>query len=141
MVANYEKPPAPGDPRATEAWALTQAAVRLTRAMDSGDEREMKAALRLNWQLWTIIQSELLSPNSTVPDDIRSNVLSLSNFIDKHTMEILRAPKPDALQVLININRELAGGLRDAPAGADADTPAQETPDGTQTPPEGGVTA
>ncbi len=137
MVAKYETPPSPGNPTATEAWALTQAAVRLSRARDSGNLEEIQAALRLNWQLWTIFQSELLSANSTVPDEVRSNVLSLSNFVDKHTLQILREPKPQNLDVLITINRELAAGLREALGGT-------ATPDGAPPPPtpdEGGITA
>ncbi len=111
--------------------------MRLSRARDSGDAEEIQSALRLNWQLWTIFQSELLSPNSTVPDDVRGNVLSLSNFVDKHTLEILRQPKPRNIDVLITINRELAAGLREA-AGEDAPTEAGPPTD-SQT--DGGITA
>ncbi|CCQ74174.1 flagellar biosynthesis regulator FlaF [Magnetospira sp. QH-2] len=118
LVASYEKAPTPGNPQATEAWALAQAGIRLTRAKESGSIEDMQAALRLNWQLWTIFQSELLSPNCTVPDDVRSSVLSLANFVDKHTLEIMPSPTKEKIDVLININRELSGGLNAGLEGA-----------------------
>ncbi|MDX9861804.1 MAG: flagellar biosynthesis regulator FlaF [Rhodospirillales bacterium] len=80
-------------------------------AQQNNDIEAMLAAARLNWQLWTIIQSELLSVDCPVPADIRQNVLSLANFIDKHTVGFIGAPEARKLDVLISINRELAGGL------------------------------
>lgn len=71
----------------------------------------MRDAARLNWRLWTIIQSELLDPASPVPLDIRNNVLSLARFVDAQTVDFLGDPAPAKLDVLIAINRELAAGL------------------------------
>lgn len=94
-------------------------------AQESNDTEAMLSAVRLNWQLWTIIQSELLSPDCPVPLDIRQNVLSLANFIDKHTVGFIGQPVPAKLNVLVSINRELAGGLYAHP---DADEPTAEAP-------------
>lgn len=77
----------------------------------------MLEAVRTNWRLWTILQAELLDPECQLPDDVRGNVLSLAQFIDKHTVDIIAEPKPEKLDVLIAINRELAGGLFTTPAG------------------------
>ena len=95
-------------------------------AQQADDLEAMLAAVRLNWQLWTIIQSELLSPDCPVPPDIRQNVLSLANFIDKHTVGLLGAPEARKLNVLISINRELAGGLYSAVPDRAAAEPARE---------------
>jgi len=111
LVNKYNVPPLEGNPRVTEAWALTQAALKMKAAQQNNDIEAMLAAARLNWQLWTIIQSELLSVDCPVPADIRQNVLSLANFIDKHTVGFIGAPEARKLDVLISINRELAGGL------------------------------
>lgn len=94
-----------------EAWALTQAALRILKAKEANDIEMMNSAVNLNWQLWTIIQAELMSPECPLQADIRANVLSLSNFIDKHTVGFLADPEPGKLEILISINRELAGGL------------------------------
>jgi flagellar protein FlaF len=123
LPKGYATAPLPGNPREVEAWALVQAALRLKDARDTNNTEAMLAAVRLNWQLWTIIQSELLAPDCPVPADIRGNVLSLSAFIDKRSVDFIADPQPKKLDILININRELAGGLYAKPQeGATAGT-------------------
>ena len=110
-------PTAAADPRQIEGWALTETAVRMKAAQRQPvDEAALLQAVRLNWRLWTIFQASLLEPDCPVPVDIRNNILSLSNFIDKHTASIIGNPEPSKLDVLIRINRELAGGLMTVPA-------------------------
>lgn len=99
------------------------------KAKEANDSEMMIAAVRLNWQLWTIIQSELLAPDCPVPTEIRENVLSLSNFIDKHTVSFISEPESGKLGILISINRELAGGLYETPE-QDAET--SESPGGAE---------
>lgn len=118
LVKNYSTPPLPGNPRAVEAWGLTQAAIRMKDAQDTNDREAILAAVRLNWQLWTIIQAELLSPECTTPIGLRTNALSLAKFIDKHTVDIIGGPEAKKLEILITINRELAGGLYETPSEA-----------------------
>ncbi len=84
-------------------------------AREANDREEMLSAVRVNWRLWTIIQAELLDPQCTVPMDVRTNVLSLAQFVDKHSVEVIGKPAPEQLDVLISINRELAGGLYTTP--------------------------
>ena len=50
-----------------------------------------------------------------MPADVRSNLLSLSNFIDKRTVELLGDPKGEKAKVLININRNIGAGLMGNP--------------------------
>ena len=71
----------------------------------------MKQALRLNWRLWTIFQAELLDETSAVPDEIRINMLTLCQFVDKKTVQILAKISADAMVPLIDINRNIAAGL------------------------------
>ena len=49
---------------------------------------------------------------SDLPRGLRENIANLGIFVMKQTLEIQAAPKPEKLTVLININRELAAGLR-----------------------------
>lgn len=111
----YNRVPEPGTPRNTEAWALTQAALRMKAAQDTSNPDEMIAAIRLNWRLWTIFQADLLEPDCPLPEEIRVNVLNLANFVDTQTVTFLSAPQPSALNALININRQLAAGLYTEP--------------------------
>jgi flagellar protein FlaF len=101
-----------GSPRETEGRALMEAARRLSKAKDNpGDTSALIDTVRLNWRLWTIFQSDLSEPETDLPPELRSNMLTLCNFVDKRTVEILSDPKPQSLDVLININRNIAAGL------------------------------
>ena len=101
-----------GSPRETEGRALMEAARRLSIAKDNpGDETALIDTVRLNWRLWTIFQSEASEADSDLPNDLRSNLLTLCNYVDKRTVEILANPSAGLLDVLININRNIATGL------------------------------
>ncbi len=109
-------PSADSDPRQIECWAFTETALRMMRAQASPEDTEgLLTATRLNWRLWTIIQSNLVNPEAAIPDEIRLNLLSLSNFIDRRSAEIISAPEPAKLDILIRINQQLAGGLMAQP--------------------------
>ena len=143
QVKKYERRPQGGNPAQSEAWALIEAAKRMAVSItyDAGDAKATKdarkAALRLNWRLWTIFQAELTTERSDVPEELRINMLTLCKFIDKHTVGALVNPTPESMTVLIEINRNIAAGLAQIPQGADAapDAPAatshpeQPTPD------------
>ncbi|MGE5475836.1 MAG: flagellar biosynthesis regulator FlaF [Bacteroidales bacterium] len=134
----YSNVPMGGDPRQSEAWALTEAARRIADAKDRfGAGPEFLAAVRLNWRLWTIFQAELSSAESQVPDEIRANMLSLCNFVDKTSVDIIADPVVDKANILITINRHIAAGLFSTPSG--------EQSGGVQAPPTssgfGGISA
>lgn len=132
----YNSVPPPGNPRQTEAWALTEAARRINDAGERfGPGPEFLAALRLNWRLWTIFQASLSAADSGVPDEIRGNMLSLANFVDRTTVDLIANPTVEGAAVLININRQIAAGLFSTPTGDGA--PATDVP----SPPTGGLTA
>ena len=120
-IKSYERVPEGGQPAQTEAWALLEAASRMASAIVSGDPAEketkerMKTALRLNWRLWTIFQAELLDEKCQVPQEIRVNMLTLCQFVDKQTVKILAGPTPEIMVPLIDINRNIAAGLMNLP--------------------------
>jgi flagellar biosynthesis activator protein FlaF len=110
-------------PREVEAMAFTKAAVLLEDAKKHVDNiDEYSKALRFNHLLWTIIQADLTEPENELPDEIKANVMSLSIFVDKQTTKALRSSTPTDLDVLININRNLAAGLRSNPEAGEAGT-------------------
>ncbi|MEI7606494.1 MAG: flagellar biosynthesis regulator FlaF [Rhodospirillaceae bacterium] len=105
-------PTASAEPRQVEGWALTETALRMQAAQQEPlDETALLHAARLNWRLWTIFQASLLEPNCPLVPELRNGILSLSNFVDKHTAAFLADPRAEKLDVLIKINHELAGGL------------------------------
>jgi glutamate synthase (NADPH/NADH) large chain len=48
--------------------------------------------------------------------EIKQNIANLAIFIFKRTVELMIDKKPERLGVLININRQIAAGLRERPA-------------------------
>lgn len=104
-----------GKPKNVEAWALIQLAHRLDQACKTPDDQEnIRDTVRLNWRIWTIFQAELSNPESTATKEIRENLLNLSNFIDKRSLEIISTLNDipvEKLDVLININRHIGNGL------------------------------
>ena len=96
--------------------AFTKAAVLLEEAKQkTGNIEEYSKALRFNHLLWTIIQADLTEPENQLPNEIKANVMSLSIFVDKQTTKAMRSSNAADLDVLININRNLAAGLRASP--------------------------
>lgn len=111
----YTNIPSPGNPRETEAWALTEAARRIAESQRRQDEAAFLDAMRLNWRLWTLFQAELAGGDTQLPPQVRQNMLSLCNFVDKTTVEIIADPVPQKADILVAINRQLAAGLFAAP--------------------------
>jgi flagellar protein FlaF len=102
------------NPRELEASLLLDAASRLQTVQKSWDiqNKDLDTALHYNRKLWTFLVSAVTNNENPLPADIRQNVANLGLFVCKHTMAILADPKPENLGTLININRELAAGLR-----------------------------
>lgn len=105
-----QRTPEPGNPARTEAWALLEAARKLSQTKD-GPIDQFRLALRLNWRLWTIFQSSLLEPDCALPNEVRGNLLGLANFIDRHTAQLLAKPDAAVTDALININIQIGEGL------------------------------
>ena len=128
------------NPRETESRALLEAARRLHAVQrQDADIEEYRNALRLNWRLWTIFQSDIAEDSNPLPPEIKRNLLSLSAFIDRHTVTALNKVKPAALQVLIDINRNIAAGLAGQMTDGTRAEPQQAYPTGQQAPAQANV--
>lgn len=101
-------------PREVEAAALIKAAARLQAVRDNWEARagELGDALRFNQKLWTILVTSVTDRNSPVPSEISQNIVNLGLFVFSHTITVQIEPEAAKLGVLVNINRELAAGLR-----------------------------
>jgi flagellar biosynthesis activator protein FlaF len=135
---NYRQPGNQGgSPRETEGRALLEAARRMADALASENPtKDICDAVRLNWRLWTIFQAELSTPGHEMAEALRINMLTLCNFVDKRTVEILASPKPQLVQVLVSINKNVGAGLLTNPnAAAPTATPSAPAADA------GGVSA
>jgi len=106
--------------REIEASVLTKAALMLQHCQNNWDaeDRDLKLeeALKFNQMIWSIFQGELSKPDNPLPKKLREDILSLSLFIDKRVFDVMSFPAPEKLTVIININLNLAAGLRGSPA-------------------------
>ncbi len=106
--------------REIEAAVLTKAANKLKQCQDNWDDpdsrEKLDEALKFNQLLWSIFQSELAKPDHPLPKNLREDVLNLSLFIDKRILEIMAYPSPEKLTAIININLNIAAGLRGSPS-------------------------
>jgi flagellar protein FlaF len=102
------------NPRELEASLLLKAAAQLQAVSDAWDRDRsgLYEALTYNRKLWTIFLSSVTSPDHPLPREVRQNVANLGLFIMNQTLAALAQPQREALAPLININRELAAGLR-----------------------------
>lgn len=102
--------------RDTEAYALSKATIALRECQNNwespGRDQLLERALKLNQRVWSIFQAELTRADNPMPLPIKQNILKLSVFIDKRIIEILAEPKPEALDIIVSINENLAAGLR-----------------------------
>jgi flagellar protein FlaF len=101
-------------PRELEADLLLKAGARLQAVCDTWDSNksDLDAALLFNRKLWTVFLSSVMSAESPLPQEIRQNVANLGTYILSQTMALTSNPRREVVASLININRELAAGLR-----------------------------
>jgi len=99
-----------------EVSVLTKGALLLQQCQNSWDDDNRDArlaeAVKYNQTIWSVFQCELSKPDNPLPKKLRQDILSLSLFIDKRLFEIMTSPAPEKLNIVININLNLAAGLR-----------------------------
>ena len=100
-----------------EAAVLIKAANKLQDCQDHWEgetrERNLDESLKFNQLIWSIFQSELSADDNPLPKELRLNLLRLSSFIDGRSLETMAYPAPEKLTILININRNIAAGLKE----------------------------
>jgi flagellar protein FlaF len=115
--------------REVESTVLVKAAVALRECIDNWDapdrHQKLDEALRYNQLIWSVFQSELLKEDNPLPRQLKEDILSLSAFIDKRTFEVMAYPDPEKLVAIININTNIAAGLRGVPLDEEAQQPTE----------------
>ena len=71
-------------------------------------------AIDRNLQLWTVLASDLLLPENSLPVETKQGLLNLALFVRRHSMQVLSGEAD--LADLIEVNRTIMDGI--APAGA-----------------------
>ena len=105
--------------REIEAAVLTKAALKLKKCQDDWNapdrDNRLEEALKYNQRIWSIFQSELSRENHQLPKKLRLDILRLAAFIDRRIFETMAFPAPEKLNIVIDINNNLAAGLRGSP--------------------------
>lgn len=105
-----------GNPRELEAQLLMRAAAKLQAVNDGSlvKSEEVVSAIRYNRRLWTLFGGSVGRPENPLPAEIKQNLANLANFVVNHSMKLETSTESNAgrVGVLININREIAAGLR-----------------------------
>jgi flagellar biosynthesis activator protein FlaF len=113
----YRKAPNPEmSEREIDAYALTQSALKIRDCQQAWDKPDridrLFEALRINSLLWSIFQAAISEDGNPLPKQLREDLLTLSFFVDKRTKEVMCFPEPEKLTALININLNIAAGLK-----------------------------
>lgn len=102
--------------RETEARVLTQGALKMVDCVNNWDTpnraKQLDTALKYNQRIWSIFQAEMSNPENPLPENIKSNIISLSRFIDQRIFDIMAFPEKQKLNIIIKINQNIAAGLR-----------------------------
>jgi len=105
--------------RETEARVLTEAALKLKKCQENWGSpdlnTELDQALRYNQKIWSLFQGELEREDNPLPGKLKIDILRLAAFIDKRIFEVMAFPSPEKLNIIININQNIAAGLRGSP--------------------------
>lgn len=116
------------DQREVEARVLLNAANKFQKLQtdwSSITAESLEDALNHNRQIWMMfVDNATNDPSADRPRELRSNIANLGAFIFRHTMAVLAEPKKEKLNILIEINREIAAGLMTKPP---VDSAAQST--------------
>lgn len=104
--------------RETEARVLSKAALKLKSCQDDwhaqNRDEKLDEALKYTQRIWSIFQAELSKSENPLPVSLKQDLLRLSTFIDKRIFEIMAFPSPEKLNIIIDINRNIAAGLRES---------------------------
>lgn len=98
-----------------EARALVRTASRLNNLKEKWpvSTAELNEVLDLNRKLWTILVTGATEESNPLPFEIKQNIFNLAHFIFKHTFSVMAKPSAQSLDILININMNIARGLNE----------------------------
>jgi flagellar biosynthesis activator protein FlaF len=107
--------------RELEASVLSRAGLMLKVVKDNWGapdrDQRLLEAIKFNQKVWSFFQAELSDPENPLPKNLREDILNLSIFIDKRLFEVMAFPDPEKLSIVIDIDFNIAAGLRTNVAG------------------------
>jgi len=105
--------------RELEASVLSRAGIMLKKVQENWNahdrDQKLLEAIKFNQKVWSFFQAELSDPENPLPKKLREDILNLSIFIDKRLFEVLAYPDSEKISIVIDINFNIAAGLRSNP--------------------------
>jgi len=113
------------DPREIEARALLKAVQNMQDLQNRWGQftaEELDDTLRHNRQIWLMfVDTATNDEGNDRPKPLRANIANLGAYVFKRSLEIMADPQKEKLDILIDINREIAAGLMTKPKAENAD--------------------
>ena len=129
------------DQRELEAHVLLKSAKFLQdiqKDWDNVTPEILEETLKYNRQIWMMFYDTALeNPEGDRPNDLRSNIINLANYVFKRELEIISTPAKEKLSILISVNREIAAGLMES---SQQSPSTDDIKDDTKKPPKDGST-
>jgi flagellar protein FlaF len=101
--------------RDLEARVLSKASAFLKRILETpaGPDRErfMSEGIRFNLRVWDVFQADWENPDCSLASNTRTDLLRLSIYVHKTSLEVLAYGAPEKINSLINIDDRLVAGL------------------------------
>lgn len=105
-----------GSGRQVEISILEMAAGKLRTCLGESGEvtwsRELDEALRFNQKIWDVFTADWSNPECSLEKTLRESLMSLSVFVKKRTFTMMTQPSRQGLAALVDLNDNLAEGLR-----------------------------
>lgn len=86
----------------------------MSHAASGNSDKEKILALDSNLKLWVEIETTLKNAKNLLPDEIKSNLLKLSKFVERLTLSKGVKMTKNDFDTLVNINMQISEGLVDA---------------------------
>ena len=103
------------DPREVEARVLLKSAQfmqDLQNDWDNMNREVLEETLKYNRNIWLMFfDTAVENTEDDRPDALRNNIYNLAKFVFKREIDVLAKPEKQKLDILIKINRDIAGGL------------------------------
>lgn len=103
-----------------EVTALRMASGRLRACLGSEPplkwSHELGEALRFNLKVWDIFIADWQDEQCQLPTELRQNLLSLGAFVRSKSFALMAYPEQSTLEVLLQINDNLAEGVSRSPS-------------------------
>lgn len=101
--------------RDIEVQVLRKASAQFRQARVAASPAErnklIDAAVRYNLRVWDVFQADWEQPECTLSPTLRNDLLRLSFYMHRTSLEVLAYAAPDKIDSLIHINDCLAEGL------------------------------